>query len=67
MWYHDGHHWVDDENKDKFFDWYEGYQKQNPQKASIKEKLLPIAWHQSRYWDWCVPEDEKQGIKKLWR
>ena len=71
MWYddyydEDGAHWDDDENKNKFFDWYKGYQKRRGQKVKIKEELLPIAWHPSRYWDWCVPKDEKQGIKKLW-
>ena len=25
---------------------------------------MPIAWHQSRFWDWCIPEDEKQEIEK---
>ena len=28
------------------------------QKASIKEELIPVAWHPSRWWDWCVPEDK---------
>ena len=26
-----------------------------------------IAWHPSRWWDWCIPEDEKQETEKLWR
>ena len=43
-----------------------GYQGRKAEKASIKEELLPSAWHPSRYWDLCVPQDEKQGIKKLW-
>ena len=21
---------------------------------------MPIAWHPSRWWDWCVPEDDKK-------
>ena len=42
------------------------YQKRKTQEVSIKEGLLHIAWHPSRYWDWCVSEDEKQKIKKLW-
>ena len=21
---------------------------------------MRIAWHPSRWWDWCVPEDEKK-------
>ena len=41
-----------------FFKWYDGYKKCKAQKAKIKEELLTIAWHQSRWWDWCVPEYE---------
>ena len=37
------------------------------QKAKIKEELLPIAWHPLRWWDWCVPEDEKRETEKLWK
>ena len=53
-------------NNDKLIQWYDGYKKRRAQKASIKEKLLPITWHQSRWRDWCVSEDEKEGIEKLW-
>ena len=35
------------------------------QKAKIKEELLPTAWHPSRWWDWCMLEDEKQETKKM--
>ena len=48
------------------FDWYGGYKKQKAQKVSIKEGLLPVAWNPSGYWDWCMSEDEKQQIEKLW-
>ena len=51
--------------EDKFFEWYDGYQKRKVQRASIKEELLPIAWHPLRWWDWCVPEDEKKETEKL--
>ena len=50
---------------DDLIKWYEGYKKRKAQKASIKEELIPIAWHPSRWWDWCVPEDEKQEAEKL--
>ena len=50
----------------EFIEWYEGYQKRMAQKASIKKELAPIAWHPSRYWDWCMPRDEKKEIEKLW-
>ena len=74
MWYDDyydddGNHWDDDAyycNEDNFFEWYEGYRKRKAQKASIKEELLPIAWHPWRYWDWCISEDEKKETEKLW-
>ena len=49
----DGGHW-DDDDEDNLFEWYNGYKKRKVQKASIKEELLPIAWHPSRYWDWCM-------------
>ena len=39
---------------------------QKAQKAKIKEELLPIAWHPSRYLNWCISEDEKKETEKLW-
>ena len=53
-------------NDDELIEWYEGYQKHRAHKAQIKKEVLPIAWHPSRWWGWCVPEDEKQETKKLW-
>ena len=50
---------------DDLIKWYEGYNKQKAQKTSIKEELMPIAWHLSRWWDWCVSNDEKHKTKKL--
>ena len=61
--------WHDDNdycnNDDKLVEWYDGYQKRRVQKAKIKEELIPIAWDPSRWWDWCVSEDEKKEIEKL--
>ena len=37
------------------------------QKAKIKEDLMPIDWHPLRWWDWCVPEDEKEQTEELWK
>ena len=64
--YYDDGHWHDGW-RDKLSEWYGGYEKRKAQKASIKEELMPIAWHPSRYWDWCMSEDEKQETEKLWR
>ena len=35
------------------------------QKASMKKELMPIAWHPSRWWNWCMSEDEKKRIRKI--
>ena len=51
---------------DKLTGWYEGYQKRKAQKAKIKEELMPIASHPSRWWYRCVSEDEKKETEKLW-
>ena len=24
---------------------------------------MPVAWHPTRWWDWCVSEAEKKGKK----
>ena len=62
IWHHNDDHCNDDGLIERF----EGYQKRKTQKASVKEGLLPIAWHPSKHWDWCVPEDEKKEIVKFW-
>ena len=72
MWYDDYYddddgHWDNDDNEDKFFEWYDGYKKRKAQKTKIKKELMPIVWHPSRWWDWCVPENEKQETQKLWK
>ena len=46
--------------------WYKGYEQRKAQKAKIKEELMPVAWHPDRWWGWCMPEDEKQEISRLW-
>ena len=54
-----------DDDDDKLIGWYNGYKKRKAQKGQIEKELMPIAWHPSRWWDWCVPEDEKGGAEKL--
>ena len=31
-------------------------------KKELNEELMPVAWHPKRWWDWCLPEDEKKDI-----
>ena len=70
MWHDDyyddnGDYWVagrDDE--DKCFKRYDDYQKQKAQKTQIEEELLPIAWHPSRWRDWCMSEKRLEKKKQ---
>ena len=32
-------------------------------KKDISKELMPAEWHPTRWWDWCMPKDEKKGIK----
>ena len=58
--------WYDkSEYCDNFFKWHNGYKKRKAQKASIKEELLPIALHPSRWQDWCMSEDKKKKNRKI--
>ena len=45
---------------DALITWRDAYIKRKTQKAKIKEELMPVAWHPDRWWNWCVPEDEKK-------
>ena len=50
---------IDDKNK--LFEWYDGYKKRK-----AKKELTPIAWNPSRWWGWCMSEEEKKETEKLW-
>ena len=58
--------WHDHCNDHEIIKWYDCYQKRKAKKAKIKDELMPIAWHPLRWWDWCMPEDEKKEIEKFW-
>ena len=55
--YYDGY-WVNNDGAIKQHN-EESHQKHKAQKAQIKKELMRVAWHPSKWWDWCVPEDEK--------
>ena len=63
LWHDDSEYHDDDE----LINWHDGYQKRKAKKAKIKEELMPIVWHPSRWYDWCVPEEEKKDTEKLWK
>ena len=31
-------------------------------KKKLNEELMSAVWHPTRWWDWCVSEDEKMKI-----
>ena len=51
---------------DELTTWYAGYNKHKALKMQIGKELLRIGWHPSRWWDWCMSEDEKKETEKLW-
>ena len=52
---------------DHYYYWYgDGYKKRKAKKAQIKKELTPIAWNPSRWWGWCMSEEEKKETEKLW-
>ena len=59
VWYDDDYWYHDDD----MIEWHDEYKKLKAQKTSIKEELRSITWHPSRYWDWCMSEDEKRWWK----
>ena len=71
MWYDDYYnddygHCYENDNEDKFFEWYDGYKKRKAQNVKIKKELTAIACHSSRWCDWRMSEEEKQEAEKLW-
>ena len=58
IWHNDDYYHDDDE----LVEWYESYKRGKIYKAKIIEELMlmPIAWHPSCWWEWCVPEKEKK-------
>ena len=57
MWYKE----FDDD--DVLIMWRDAYIKRKAQKSKIKEELMFVAWHPGRWWNWCVPEDEKKELE----
>ena len=41
-------------------------EKRKAQKARLKQELMRVASHPSRWWGWCVPENEMKEPEKLW-
>ena len=51
---------VDKTNLDDNKNLFEDHPDINHVKKTCKE-LKTVAWHSTRWWKWCLPEDEKKG------
>ena len=40
--------------------WHIKFRKRKEFKKELRKKLVPVAWHPDRWWDWCMSEDEKE-------
>ena len=34
-------------------------------KKELNKELVFVGWHPNRWWDWCLPEDEKKEINPM--
>ena len=34
-------------------------------KIKIHEELMPVAWHPTTWWDWCMSEDEEKEADSI--
>ena len=51
-------------NAEETVEWYDNFRKRRALKKQISKELLRVGWHLSRWWDWCIPEDDKKRQKK---
>ena len=40
--------------------WCNRYKQYKAFKIEIIKELMPVLWYPTRWWDWCVSEDEKK-------
>ena len=45
--------------------WHNGLKQHKAFKKDMSKKLMPVAWHQTRWWDWCMSEDQEKGIEPI--
>ena len=43
--------------------WYNKFKLPKACKKEISKELMPVAWHSTIWWDWCMSKDDKKEIK----
>ena len=41
------------------------FEKRKELKKELSEELMLVAWHSSRWWDWCMSEEKKKEIDPM--
>ena len=41
------------------------YEQHKACKKKIYEELLPVAWHPTRQWVWCMSQDEEKEVESF--
>ena len=50
----------------RFLVWHTKFEKRRElKKKKISEELMPVAWHPTIWWNWCMSEDEKEEINSM--
>ena len=42
--------------------WHNRFKQKKACEKEISEQLMPVAWHPTKWWDWCISKDEKKEI-----
>ena len=45
--------------------WCNTYKQHKACKKELRKELMLVAWNLARWWNWCIPEDEKKEIEPL--
>ena len=40
--------------------WRNKFEKRKAVKEKINKELMPVVWHSTRWWDWCISEDMRK-------
>ena len=43
--------------------WLEVIDLHNVKHLKKYKQIMSVTWHPTRWWDWCLPKDEKKGIE----
>ena len=40
--------------------WHNKFKKSKAFKKDINKKVMPVAWHPKKWWNWCLSDDKKK-------